>query len=232
MKKFGLIAFIGAVVIGVAAANMIPFGKVSVKDVVSSLNDSVKGSGNIITESRAADDFSAVEVGGVLRVEITAGKEFSVNVEADDNLLPYIRTEVDGDTLQISANEKLSSKNPILVRVTAPNIERINASGAASVSIIDIKNSDLSVDLSGASELTAAGETNDLNAVLSGSSVIKARRLSSGSADIDASGASRAYVLATKTLTAEASGASSITYQGNPENIEKNVSGASSIQAD
>ena len=232
MKKFGLIAFIGAVVIGVAAANMIPFGKISVKDVVSSLNNSVQGSGNIVTENRQVEDFSAVDVGGVFKVEITAGKDFSVNVEADDNLLPLIQTSVNGDTLEISTDEKLSSKSPILVRVTAPNISEIKASGAAKVSIIDIKNSELSVELSGASELTATGETGSLNAEISGASVIKARQLSTESAGVDASGASRAYVSASQTLTAEATGASSVTYLGNPENIEKHISGASSITAD
>lgn len=232
MKKFGLIAFIGAVVIGVATASMIPFGNIPVKDVVSSLNNSVEGSGNIVTENRPVEDFSAVDVGGVFRVEITAGKEFSVNVEADDNLLPLIQTSVNGDTLEISTDERLSSDKPILIRVTARDINEIKASGAASVSILGVKNDELRIDLSGASDLTAAGETGTLNAEISGASVIKARQLSSESVGVDASGASRAYVSASKELTAEASGASSVAYAGNPENVEKHVSGASSITAD
>ncbi len=232
MKKFGLIAFIGAVIIGVAAASLVPFGKVSVKDVVSTFNSSVKGSGNTLNETRAVEDFSAIDVGGVFNVEIVTGKDFSVNVEADDNLLPYIQTEVSGDTLEISTNERISSNNPILVRITAPDISEIKASGASKVSIIGVKNSDLAIDQSGVSEVTATGETSKLKAELSGSSVLKARELRSENADLDVSGASRAHVFATSDLTAEASGASSVTYSGNPASVQKDVSRASSITAD
>lgn len=232
MKKFGWIAFIGAVVIGVAAANLVPFGKISVKDVVHSFDNSVKGSGNVVSEAREVSDFSAVEVGGVFRVEITAGKDLSVNVEADENLLPYIKTDVSGGTLEITADAKLSSSDPILVRITAPEITELRASGASSVSILDIKNSSINVDLSGVSELTAAGETEQLHAELSGSSVLKARSLRSETADVDTSGASRAYVSVSQSLTAEASGASSVVYEGNPANVEKDVSRAASITAD
>ncbi len=232
MKKFGWIAFIGAVVIGVAAANLVPFGKVSVKDVVHSFDNSVKGSGNVVTESRAVADFSAVDVGGVFRVEITAGKDFSVNVDADENLLPHIKTDVSGDMLEISTDAKISSSNPILVRITAPEITELRASGASSVSLLDIKNNSIDVDLSGVSELTATGETEKLRAELSGASVLKARSLKSETADVDASGASRAYVFASQSLSADASGASTVVYEGNPTNVEKDVSRASSVRAD
>ena len=54
------------------------------------------------TEKREVSEFKAIDVSGVFKVEITAQKDFDVKVEADDNLLQYIKTEVDGETFEIS----------------------------------------------------------------------------------------------------------------------------------
>src|SRR3982751_1352355 len=98
MKKVGLIIFGIALVVGVVFANMFSFGRISDRVFNVSLNLSdVKGSGHVVTESRDVPEFSGIDVGGIYKVDVTAQKDFAVVVEADDNLLPLIRTEVDGD---------------------------------------------------------------------------------------------------------------------------------------
>ena len=83
----------------------------------------IKGSGNIKTEKRDVPDFSNVKAGGAINVEVSAQKEFSVEVEADDNLLEYIKTEVKGETLKIYTEDRISTRNPIRMRISMPNIE-------------------------------------------------------------------------------------------------------------
>src|SRR5690606_3458618 len=147
---------------------------------------------------------------------------------ADDNLLKYIRTEVNDGTLEISLSRSVKPTRPIRVRISVPNVDRIEASGASRVNVSDLKNSELVLDTSGASKINVAGETSKLTVDVSGASQIDAGSLSANAANIDASGASYVNVTVANELTADASGASRITYAGSP-NVSKKTSGASSV---
>lgn len=231
MKKIGFIIFIVAIIIGVTFANLFSWGKTSARVFNFSINfGGVKGSGNVVSEKRALADFNAIEVGGVFDVEVVAQKEFSVEVEADDNLLQYIRTEVNGGTLEIRTKKRISPKSKIRVRVSAPNIESLHTSGASKLSLANVKNDLLKVDASGASKIKIDGETRNLEVELSGASRLNAENLKAENVSVDGSGASSAAVNVSGDLKADLSGASKVTYTGNPRNLEKSTSGASSVR--
>ncbi|HEX6126309.1 MAG TPA: DUF2807 domain-containing protein, partial [Pyrinomonadaceae bacterium] len=125
MKKFGILIFIVALIVGVVFSNLFSFGKASERIFNISFSKSVQGSGVSGTETRDIGAFSGLDVGGVFNVEVTAGREFGIEVAADENLLQYIRTEVQNGVLRISATERLKSHTPIRVRVSAPELESI-----------------------------------------------------------------------------------------------------------
>jgi len=229
MKKIGIIVFAAAILFGVAFANFISFGKTTEKFFNFSINSDTCGSGNLASEKRDLDDFTGIDVGGVFEVEIVSQKDFSVEIEADDNLLPLIKTEVRGGVLRISTEVDIKSKNSIRVRISAPDMDSIEASGASKVSVADLKNSELKLDISGVSKVTLAGETGNLSADISGASHVNAENLKAENAAVEASGASHANVNVTGQLKADASGASRINYSGSPKSAEKNSSGASNI---
>jgi len=229
MKRIGFIVFLIALVIGATFASLVSWGKAAGNFVNFNIDfRSEKGSGNIATEVRSITDFTKVEVSSVFQVEITAQKDFAVEVEADDNLLPHITTEVRNGRLEISLDKRVKTSNPMKVRISAPNIERIDASGASFINLSNLKNSELTVDTSGASKINIAGETGKLIVDVSGASRIDAGNLNAQSANIDAGGASHVNVNVATDLMADASGASRITYSGSP-NVSKNTSGAGSV---
>ena len=231
MKKIGFIIFIVAIIIGVTFANFFSWGKASARIFNFSINfGGVKGSGNVQNEKRNLADFKTIEVGGIFEVEVTAQKEFSVEVEADDNLLQYIKTEVHNGTLEISTEKRISPKERIRVRISAPNIERLEVSGASKLSLANVKNDALRVDASGASKIKVDGETRNLEVELSGASRLDAENLKAENVSVDGSGASSASVNVSGDLKADLSGASKVTYSGNPRNLEKSTSGASSVK--
>ncbi len=230
MKKVGLIIFILALTLGLIFANVFSFGKMTTKFFNFSINEGVSGSGNLATEKRDVTNFQEIEVGGVFEVEIVAQKDFSVEIEADDNLLYLIKTEVSGGVLRLETEKIISTKNAIRVRISAPNIENLNVSGASKVSLTNLRNENLQIDSSGASKITVAGETENLTVDVSGASKIDAENLKSENASIDASGASKVSVFVANELKSDASGASSIIYSGSPKNLLKKTSGVSSIK--
>lgn len=230
MKKIGIIVFIAAIILGVVVSSFFSFGRLSERVFNFSFSSGTAGSGNLATETRDVSGFTGVDAGGVFQVEIAAQEEFGIEIEADDNLLPLIKTEVRSGVLHIESEEKISPKNTIRVRISAPDIQSIEASGASKVSLNSLKNSVLKIDTSGASKVLINGETASLTINVSGASKVDAENLKAENATIDASGASHASVFVSGRLNADASGASRIIYSGNPKNIEKKSSGASSVK--
>lgn len=230
MKKIGLLIFIAALIAGICLANVFSTGELTGKGFNLSINHSVNGSGSVASEKRDLADFTEIEVSGVVQVEAIAGKDYSVEVEADDNLLPFVITEVSGGVLRLKTQKSISTKNSIRVRVTAPDIKSLEASGASKVSLDGVSNEIFQIDASGASKITVSGETANLIIDVSGASKIDAGNMQSENATVDASGASGVTVFAANELKADASGASSIVYAGSPKDLIKKTSGASSVK--
>lgn len=225
MKRFSLFVLASALLIG-----SIFIGGCGFSGFNNFGDDDIKGSGVLKNETRAVSGFSKVEAGGAIRLEITAQKDFSVSVEADDNLLPLIKTEVRGDTLKIYREKGSSSKIGIKVTISMPDVNGIDISGASTAVVSGAKSESLELEASGASKIKIDGEAKDLTSDASGASGIDAENLLAENADIKASGASNTTVSATGELEADASGASTIYYTGEPKNLNQKSSGASSIK--
>lgn len=213
----------------------------------------IEGSGNIVTEKRQTGDFKGISVGGAFEVELKAGPVTSVEVEADDNLIKLIETKVSGGVLKIENRNGFSINDGHLkVYITAPEITKINCSGAANVKALDMLKSDsrISLDASGAGNIKAAvdapeieaeasgaaevelsGRTREYDAKASGSGNIKSSKLLSESTDAEATGAGSVHVHASVTLKAHASGAGSVYYRGGAS-VQQSTSGAGSVKSE
>lgn len=223
MKKLGFLLFIAALSIGIISAANCRFG--NIKNL-----SGVEGSGNIKQETRDVSGFEEIEANGAVNAEITVGSAFTVTVEADDNLLQYIKTEVSGSSLKIFTEGKISPKTKISVKISMPELKGLDINGASTVTAANIKSDSLEIKANGASKVKISGETKDLNANANGASTIDAESLKAEDADADSNGASTVIVSASNDLKAEASGASTIYYSGEPKNIKQNSSGVSSIK--
>jgi hypothetical protein len=88
----------------------------------------------------------------------------------------------------------------------------------------------LQAEASGASKIKIDGMVKSFHADASGASKIDAEGLQTENADVDSSGASSIMVSPSNDLNADASGASSVYYTGEPKNIKQTASGASSVK--
>jgi hypothetical protein len=231
MKKIGIAIFVVALVVGSVFANIFNFWRIDTPGFFNiSFGRGHRGSGNVVVEDRGLAGFKAINVSGVFSLEVTAQKEYSVKVEADDNLQAVIKTEVIDGVLQISTEDSIRRGGRLKVLVSAPDIEKVDSSGASKISIADIKNSALLIDTSGASKVTVAGETERLTIRTSGASKIDAENLKAVDADVSSSGAGKMTVNATGDLKVRASGAAKIAYVGEPRSIEKSISGVGKVE--
>ena len=61
----------------------------------------IRGTGDITSETREVSGFSAVNLAGIGNVVVDYGEQESLRIEAEDNLLPYLESKVEGDTLTL-----------------------------------------------------------------------------------------------------------------------------------
>lgn len=230
MKKVGFLIFLAALVVGFIAANGSSIGRLSDRPFNFSFNfGGVKGSGDAASENRDLRGFKGIDVSSSFEVVITAQKDFSVTVEADDNILPLIETEVHRGVLQIECSRRVSPKTPMKIFISAPDIENIETSGAANVILNSIKNTSLDIESSGASKVLVTGETSKLIVNVSGATKINAEGLIAETANVDSSGASSVALNVLNALSTDASGASKITYSGSPRDLNTKKSGGASV---
>lgn len=219
MRKVKVIIFVVALVIGLIAAKA--FGAVlglTMPSVSFNVFNKIKGSGVTKVEKREVRDFKQIDVSGAIQLDVVAQKDFSVEVEADDNLLEHIVTEVKGETLKIYTKERLSMRGKIRVTVAMPDLTELEVSGVSKVTAQNIKTDSFKLNVSGASKIEVSGEAKDLTIDSSGASKINAENLKAANAKVDVSGASNITVNASEEVRADASGASKINYVGEPKN--------------
>lgn len=210
----------------------------------------IKGSGNVIKETRQLDSFHSLEVGGAFEIELIKSSEEKIVIETDDNIMPYIKTRVSGGNLDIDNTEDINNPTELKLSIYYKSLDELDISGAASLYSSDVlKASSLDLDCSGASEITLKFEVGTLNGDfsgaskmefegsvksaeldLSGASVLRAYGLEIGDLDLEASGAAVVKVLVIDKLSIEASGASSVRYKGEPRISLNGISGASSVR--
>lgn len=189
----------------------------------------VRGSGNTKDETRNLSDFKEIEIGGAFDVEVICGEKPSIQLTGDDNILPLIKTEVDGSTLHIYTNKNINPRRKLHLRIATESLERLDESGACDINVSGINTESFVVNVSGASKLNLSGKTGHFRMDLSGAGKVSAKDLVCEVADVEISGAAKAEVFASENLRAEISGVGNLDYYGNPKNISKSISGVGSI---
>jgi hypothetical protein len=115
----------------------------------------VRGSGNVVTQERQVSGFDSVALSGVGQVIITQGDQETLTIETDENLMPYIESEVrDGRLeLRIADNTIPIPSQSIIYRLSVVDLVGPDSSGAGSFEIGELDTDRLQVSLSGAGNI-------------------------------------------------------------------------------
>ena len=189
----------------------------------------VHGSGVRKTEKRELVAFKSIETTGAFEILVTCQQAPSFEIEGDDNLLPLVRTEVRGGVLHIFNQSNYRTAKGITVRIGVPDLEGILTTGAGDIRITNVKNEKLVVSSKGAARIEASGQTKFATITSTGAGQIDANKLHADSATVTVTGAGHVNVYATRRLDATVSGVGQITYDGDPPEVNRKVSGIGSI---
>jgi hypothetical protein len=175
------------------------------------------GSGTLRTESRDVSGFSTVELTGVGDVIIEQTGTESLSIQAEDNLLPELTSDVSGGTLRLGSKTG-AAPNPtraITYRVTTKNLSGLRLSGSGSETATKIGAGAIAIDISGSGDITTEGTADSQTITISGSGNYRAGKLTTKSSSVQISGSGDATLNVRDTLTADLRGSGNVNYTGN-----------------
>ena len=229
---------------------MLLFSAVAAAAVILSScgRDCIEGNGVAATDKRELDEFTEVDLSGDYKVIFRQDPIQSVTIDADENLMAQIKTEVSNGRLRVYSDTDICDK--ITIAINVKELTEIDASGALELEMtnrfstdefglevsgalearLDIEAREIHTQLSGAGEIVYRGKANSHQVDISGAGKLDAKGLTVNSCDIDVSGAAECFVHVLRQLNVKASGASSIVYSGNPGEVSQNISGATSVR--
>ena len=193
------------------------------------LQRGIAGSGVRKTEKRELKPFNAIDTTGAYQIDVTCQKPASFEIEADDNILPLIKTEVRDGILFVSNDQQYHSSKPSMLRITLPDLNSVSSHGAGEVRIVDARSSDLKIESTGAASVVANGTAKSVTISSSGAGKIDTSNLRAEKAKVEVNGAGSIDVYASEQLDVSISGVGHVSYSGNPKVVTKHVSGIGSV---
>ncbi|MFC5550104.1 head GIN domain-containing protein [Massilia aerilata] len=156
--------------------------------------NTIEGDGIAAHEQRSVGTVNGLDVNGAIVVDVRVGPATSLVVEADSNLLPLIRTDVRGDTLNIHTDRSYRSRNPVHVIYTVPRLTDLHQNGSGRIAVEGLSGSPLTVRRNGSGMVSLSGQVASLEVDNNGSGSVDASRLQSASAKLAMSGSGRLEV--------------------------------------
>lgn len=211
----------------------------------------IVGSGVVKKENRQlAGTFTKINASRGLDVEVEQADVVSVVVEADDNLLPHIKTTIEGNTLIVTSDyngyTNVTSKK---VTVKMPKIEGLEADSGSSLRSLNnliceklalstssganlkvvVESENLSAESSSGSQLEVTGKAINFETDSSSGSDIEAGQLLANDVTADASSGSHIVVHPIVKLTGSASSGGSVQYVNDPKELTRDENSGGSV---
>ena len=213
---------------------------------------SVRGSGTLKTEERAVSMFEKVVIEGSGDLYVVQGNEEGLTIEAEDNLMEYLTSEVRDNTLVLGFKDgvSVSPTKGIRYNLKVKNLSDISVAGSGNIhmdtfkaeslslsiagsgdaQIKDLAATSLRIQSSGSGNFEVSGSATKVDVNISGSGKYKAGDLESDDTSITIGGSGEAVVWANISLKVQVSGSGDISYYGDP-NVSQSISGSGSVKS-
>ena len=201
------------------------------------LGEGEKGNGNVVSENRnTSESFNVVKATEGLDVYVTQAEKFVIRVEADENIIDLIQTDVNNGVLRIHTEKRIGRAKSKKVYVSLPDVAGLKSSSGADLYTngvikankitldsssgadlkVEIEATEINADASSGADIVISGKADILYADASSGSDIKAMRLVVEKCNAQASSGADISVNATKELITNTSSGGDVNYKGDP----------------
>jgi hypothetical protein len=194
---------------------------------------------------------TGIDASSVFDITLTKGNSESLTIEADKEILPFVRHEVRGGILYLWLEKnKVNDFKKLHVSITMKELSSLNLSGACKLNGTGVfPSKQCKIDCSGAAKVNLQLQTSKLDVNLSGASNLQIDLQAATDVSLEVSGAAKVKISTPASLTytngtgkyttkkiekmnIECSGSSKIQLSGSAEHLNIELSGASKIDAD
>lgn len=211
----------------------------------------IRGSGEVVTETREVSGFDGISLSGSGEVVIIQNGNESLTIETDDNVMEHIEARVENGELKIGVESGFSilSTTRLIFTVEVDDLKNVaisgsgdiesesietdylgaKISGSGDVQISDLTAVEVYISISGSGEVDLAGKATNQDISISGSGKYRAGDMCSESVEVSISGSGNATVCATETLVTKISGSGSVDYYGSPA-VDSSGSGSGKVR--
>ncbi|MAZ44490.1 MAG: hypothetical protein CMF48_04880 [Legionellales bacterium] len=217
---------------------------------VAFASETIIGSGAVITEKREIGKVDVLKVSGTGSLSIERSEDgFGLWIEAEDNVMPHIVSNLENDVLEISIDAKrdIHPVHPIHYLLKVSDVQRIqlqgNATleasdfstdklkievGDAAVALVDINADEIDWDIKGAGTVKASGKVKKQKVAASEKAKFNASDIKANSVEVLAHDNALVDVSADDELSVAAAEKASVKYHGKAK-LTKSVSDDASI---
>jgi hypothetical protein len=213
--------------------------------------EKVKENGVQTTNTRITESYDKISTGGSFNVELVSGKEGTITIKGDENIISHIVTEVIGNELKVyfEKNRSYNYKQDITITIPFEEISEISFAGSGNMitknaiiatdfeakmagsgdCTLEINAKNIVAKIAGSGNLNLSGTVENLEAKTAGSGDLNCDKLISQNADVAVAGSGSLEVNCTNNLIAKVAGSGNIQYKGNPKIIDSKVTGSGDI---
>jgi hypothetical protein len=198
----------------------------------------IRGSGNVITEIRTVSGVSGVNLSTIGDLIIDVSDTESLRIEAEDNLMEYIETDVRDGILKIRArgNVNLKSTKPVYYHLTVTGLDTVMTYSSGNIEAPHLKAGRFSLTVASSGDIEIANlEADILTARLYSSGNVTISRLNAGTLNAEISSSGNLYVVGGEVESQNVTLSSSGNYEAedlvsNKAGVQLNSSGSATIR--
>ena len=212
-------------------------------------NNTIQGSGILITDTLTVPAFHSFNLAAVGDVIVSQGASQRFVITVDDNILPHLTTSVNGGVLEIGVQPGVQlSDYDLEVQVRMVDIQRLSLSGVGTISsqdtllidslavmlsgtgnaVLDLEVGYFKSSVTGVGNVTAAGSVSSQIFSLSGQGALHAFDLASDTTVVNIDGVGSADVTVSELLDITIGGTGTVHYKGRPA-INVSISGSGDV---
>lgn len=214
----------------------------------------IKADKETTTETRTVSSWNEVELNLAADVFIAQDpnlSEHTVRIEAPNNLMEHINTEVNGNRLELYTKRCFRGDENIRIYLKVRDIDEVDLAGSGTIESqntietnelslkisgsgninFDADVNNLTTRISGSGKIDTEGETNRHDAKISGSGDLLCYGMDCNTATVKITGSGDAWMQVADELDVTISGSGDVWYLGNPS-VNTNISGSGDVHSD
>ena len=214
-------------------------------------NKCIEDSGHTVSRSIAVKNFDEIKVDGAIKLILVQDSSYKVQVDADSNIMAYVKADVSGSELKIKLDyDKYCGTDSIVVRTGIGELKALdlngtvkvigegqiyardvdlNISGTSNVQM-NLSASKVKTKVNGVGNITLSGQAGVHEVKVHGRAKVEAFDFVVGVYNIEIDGTGKANINVLNELKVKTSGTSEVYYKGNPKKVDEKKSGATTLE--